>query len=113
MSAQVKIACLGRPFNLGMLYDCRTEKLIPGMKLWSAERLKSVIKTEQPSCENEITTEDTFKSKSSSLSLDANLELSFLSGLVEVEGAAKFLYDKKNFRETISSDSPIQVHHSL
>ncbi len=96
MSAQVKIACLGRPFNLGMLYDCRTEKIIPGMRLWSAEKLKSVSETGQPSCKSIITTEDTFKSKSSSLSLDANLELSFLSGLVKVEGAAKFLHDKKS-----------------
>lgn len=29
-STTIEVAALGRPFNLGMLYDCRQDSLIPG-----------------------------------------------------------------------------------
>ncbi len=31
-SETIELACLGRPFQLGMLYDCRKDLLIPGNK---------------------------------------------------------------------------------
>ena len=39
--------CLGQPFQLGMLYDCRSNALIPGVTLWGSEAL-SVAISEQP-----------------------------------------------------------------
>lgn len=29
-SETIELACLGRPFQLGMLYDCRRDVLVPG-----------------------------------------------------------------------------------
>ena len=29
-AAAVEVAALGRPFSLGMLYDCRSDTLVPG-----------------------------------------------------------------------------------
>lgn len=97
MSTQLKIPCLGRPFNLGMLYDCRTEKLIPGITLWDAKKLKSFSQIKkQPSSSYEIFAEDTIASKSSSLGIEANLKLSLMCGLIQVDGAAKYLKDEKS-----------------
>ncbi|CAL8316875.1 unnamed protein product [Gadus morhua 'NCC'] len=36
----VVLAALGRPFSLGMLYDCRSDSLIPALKLWDREALE-------------------------------------------------------------------------
>ena len=96
MSSQLEIPCLGRPFKLGMLYDCRTDKLIAGLTLWNAKKLESAKHTSQvktPSCLGNPTIEDTIKDKLSSVGADAQLKLSFMSGMVEVDGAVKFLRD--------------------
>lgn len=29
-SGTIEVAALGRPFSLGMLYDCRKDSLVPG-----------------------------------------------------------------------------------
>ncbi len=100
MSSQLQIPCLGRPFNLGMLYNYYTEKLVPGITLWNAEKLKSTKQTtKQPSSSCEIIDEDTIQNKAFSLGIDANLKLSVLSGMVEVEGAAKYMYDQKSSKK--------------
>lgn len=97
MSTQLQIPCLGRPFSLGMLYDCRTEKLIPGITLWDANKLKSFSKKEkQPSSDYEIIAEDKIENKTLSLGVNANLKLSLMCGLVEVDGAANYLNDKRD-----------------
>ena len=97
MCAQpLQLPCLGSPFKLGMLYDCRTNKLIPGMTLWREETLtKFSSTTPQESSKFEIICEDTFQQKALQLEAGADLQLGILSGLVKVEGAAKFLYDHK------------------
>lgn len=96
MSSQLKIPCLGRPFNLGMLYDCHSESLIPGKSLWDSTIIKSALQTTiQPSSNFDIIAEDTIQKKSSSLDIDASLKMSLMGGMVTVGGAAKFLDDKK------------------
>ena len=96
MSSVLKVPCLGRPFNLGMLYDAHSDSIIPGKSLWNATVLKSALQTtQQPSSNFEIIAEDTISKKSSSLGVEANLKLSLLGGMVNVSGAAKYLDDKK------------------
>ena len=97
MSSQLEVPCLGRPFHLGMLYDHCTDKLIPGMTLWNKEKLTSAgLTTNQPACNIDISTDDTFHSKSSSFDIGGKLKLSLLCGMVDVKGAAKFLHDRKS-----------------
>ena len=97
MSSPLKIPCLGRSLNLGMLYDAHSESIIPGKSLWDASILKSAsMTTQQPSSTFEIIAEDTIQKKSSSLAVEADLKLSLMGGMVEVSGAAKFLDDKKS-----------------
>ncbi|XP_038044339.1 uncharacterized protein LOC119719099 [Patiria miniata] len=92
----LELAALGRPMQLGMLYDCRTDRLIPGMTLWDQHVLqKDRDEQPQPSTEFDIMLSDRVDDKASSLNIDASLKASFLGGLVDVQGSANFLYDNK------------------
>ena len=97
MSSQSQIiAALGRPFDLGMLYDRRSEKLILGKTLWSPDHLSQAVTTiTKPYTNSEVLAEDTIDDKASALNIEASLKLSFLGGLVNVQGAAKYLDDRK------------------
>ncbi|XP_074475644.1 neoverrucotoxin subunit alpha-like [Sebastes fasciatus] len=93
------VAALGRPFTLGMLYDGRKDELKPGSTLWNETTLqKNTIRTSHHSSKFEITTSDSIEDKSSLLDVDASLKASFLCGLVEIEGSAKYLNDHKKFK---------------
>uniref|UniRef100_A0A3Q2E7V4 Uncharacterized protein n=1 Tax=Cyprinodon variegatus TaxID=28743 RepID=A0A3Q2E7V4_CYPVA len=74
----VEVAELGRPFGLGILYDCRTDLLVTGKN-------------------SELSTLGhgaTIK-KFSVLDVSGSLQLSFLSGMVEVGGSGNYLKDKE------------------
>ena len=93
----IEMACLGRPFRLGMLYDCRSDKLIPGITLWNDERLRSALDSKaQIGSDFEVIAEDSLESKASKLDISASLKLSFMGGLVQVSGSAKYLDDRKS-----------------
>ncbi|KAJ3581528.1 hypothetical protein NHX12_016549, partial [Muraenolepis orangiensis] len=52
------LAALGRPFSLGMLYDCRNDSLIPAFTLWDREDLeKDAVETSQPNSSFDIVSE--------------------------------------------------------
>ncbi|XP_049455469.1 uncharacterized protein LOC125902864 isoform X1 [Epinephelus fuscoguttatus] len=95
-SGTMEVAALGRPFSLGMLYDCRKDSLVPGMTLWDRDDLRNHI-GERPQSYNdfEIVASESIADKSSALNVEASLKASFLSGLVEVGGSAKYLNDSK------------------
>ena len=97
MSSQSRIIpALGRPFDLGMLYDRRSEKLILGKTLWSPDQLTQAVNTITKPCTNsEVLAEDTIDDKTSALNIEASIKMSFLGGLVNVQGAAKYLDDRK------------------
>ena len=90
------IQALGRPFDLGMLYDRRSEKLILGKTLWSPDHLGQAVSTvTKPYTNSEVLAEDTIEDKTSALNIEASIKLSFLGGLVNLQGAAKYLDDRK------------------
>uniref|UniRef100_A0A4W5L4S9 Fibronectin type-III domain-containing protein n=1 Tax=Hucho hucho TaxID=62062 RepID=A0A4W5L4S9_9TELE len=95
-SETIETAALGRPFQLGMLYDCRRDVLIPGITLWDSEILqKDINVSPQPNTDFKIIASDSSEDKSEALNVSASLEASFLGGLVSVKGSAEFLHDKK------------------
>uniref|UniRef100_A0A8C8F5J3 Fibronectin type-III domain-containing protein n=3 Tax=Oncorhynchus tshawytscha TaxID=74940 RepID=A0A8C8F5J3_ONCTS len=95
-SETIELAALGRPFQLGMLYDCRRDVLIPGITLWDSEMLQKHINVRpQPNTDFKIIASDSSEAKSEALNVSASLEASFLCGLVSVKGSAEFLHDKK------------------
>ncbi|KAF1383193.1 hypothetical protein PFLUV_G00128780 [Perca fluviatilis] len=74
----IEVAALGRPFALGMLYDCRQDSLVPGMTLWDRDNLMSNI-GERPQNYNdfEIVASESIADKSSALNVEASLKASF------------------------------------
>uniref|UniRef100_A0A672YX41 Stonustoxin subunit beta-like n=1 Tax=Sphaeramia orbicularis TaxID=375764 RepID=A0A672YX41_9TELE len=107
------VAALGRPFTLGTFYDARTDKLrllFPsGLMLWDKQTLKDFTTVEsKKSSSYHVLTSDTIDSKSSLLDVQAGLKASFLGGLIEVEGSAKFLNDHKQFKN--QSRVTLQYH---
>ncbi len=73
---KLEMACLGRPFRLGMLYDCRNDMLVPGMTLWNDQTLKDSIQSEsQVGSDFEVIAEDNLESKASKLNVNASLKL--------------------------------------
>ncbi|XP_053186828.1 verrucotoxin subunit beta-like [Scomber japonicus] len=92
----IQMAALGRPFSLGMLYDCRKDSIIPSMTLWDHDELLNHI-GERPQCYNdfEIVASESIEDKSSSLNIDASLKLSVLFGMFEANGSARYLNDYK------------------
>ncbi|KAF1373303.1 hypothetical protein PFLUV_G00259070 [Perca fluviatilis] len=92
------VAALGRPFTLGMLYDARTDELIPGLTMWDDKTLQDKItESSQHSSAFDIAASDSTESKCTLLDVEASLKVSFLGGLIEVEGSAKYLNDQKKF----------------
>ncbi|KAM3592491.1 uncharacterized protein V6R79_019823 [Siganus canaliculatus] len=98
-SSDITMAALGRPFSLGMLYDARREKLIPGFSLFADETLQQYESTNaQRSSEFKVAGSDSIDSKSNSMEIEASLGASFLGGLVDISGSAKYLYDTKKYQ---------------
>uniref|UniRef100_A0A3B3VHT4 B30.2/SPRY domain-containing protein n=1 Tax=Poecilia latipinna TaxID=48699 RepID=A0A3B3VHT4_9TELE len=87
-----QVAALGRPFTLGMLYDANKDQIIPGKNelLYVYYSYNS-----QHSSDFKITSSDSLDTKSSLLDVNASLKASFLGGLIEVGGSAKYLNDEK------------------
>ncbi|XP_034006850.1 uncharacterized protein LOC117498816 [Trematomus bernacchii] len=95
-SGTMEVAALGRPFGLGMLYDCRKDSLVPGMTLWDREDLKKHTGERPQNYNNfDLVASESIADKSSALNVEASLKASFLGGLVEVSGSAKYLNDTK------------------
>ncbi|XP_033505954.2 stonustoxin subunit alpha-like [Epinephelus lanceolatus] len=96
MDKTMEMAALGRPFSLGMLYDCRHEKFIPGLTLWDHDNLVKDIR-ERPQHYNtfDIVASESIEGKSLALNVEASLKVGVYSGLVEVAGSAKYLRDNK------------------
>ena len=91
-----QMPCLGRPFQLGMLYDCRNDHLIPGVTLWNYSTLQKALDSRRhESLQFSVVSEDTIENKTSSLGVEASLKLSLMGGLVDVSGSAKFLDDQR------------------
>ncbi|KAG8141078.1 hypothetical protein E2320_003710 [Naja naja] len=96
----IEIPALGRPFQLGMLYNCRKDALIPGVTLWDYNSLQKHLNVNfQLKTESEIIASDSIDDKASALDMSASLKASFLGGLVEVEGSAKYLHDTKKSKK--------------
>ncbi|XP_051899563.1 uncharacterized protein LOC127585889 [Pristis pectinata] len=96
MNEVKQLATLGRPFQLGMLYDCRSDTLIPGVTLWDLQTLQSNLnRRAQPSTEFHIIASDSMEKKAAALNVSGSLKASLLCGLVEVKGSAKYLNDSK------------------
>ncbi|XP_038134098.1 stonustoxin subunit alpha-like [Cyprinodon tularosa] len=98
-SRAVEVAALGRPFGLGMLYDCRRDLLIPGITLWNNDDLLKNVNERQQNYNNfEINTSETDEKKYSVLDVGGSLKLSYSAGMFDVGGSGNYLKDNKTSR---------------
>ena len=94
-------ACLGRAFQPGMLYDFHKDKLLPGnyKTLWDIESGKEVYSSSLQNLRQQlplVSSDDSFEWKCDQLGVvDLNTKLSLLSGVIDFQGAAKLLCDRK------------------
>ncbi|CAF1046677.1 unnamed protein product [Rotaria sordida] len=95
-NSTLKIMALGRPFQLGILYDYRTDKLIPNISLWNSNLSSEYINCQPLSwnkCQLYVT--DMFTDKADLLGIDNNLKISVLANLIQLSGSAKLINDRK------------------
>ncbi|XP_065442503.1 uncharacterized protein LOC101931834 isoform X2 [Chrysemys picta bellii] len=98
-NAAIEMPALGRPFQLGMLYDCRTDSIIPGITLLDSAALrKDVDMQNQYKTEFQVIASDTIAAKASALQAGESLKASFLCGLLEMTGSAVYLSDTRKSR---------------
>ncbi|KAG8147869.1 hypothetical protein E2320_000009 [Naja naja] len=90
----LRTPALGRPFQLGMLYDCRKDNLIPGVTLWNYKSLQEDLTIKaQPKTESEIIASDSLDDKASALDISASLkslfdrEVSSMEMVKNIEGS--------------------------
>uniref|UniRef100_A0A672P2M2 Uncharacterized protein n=1 Tax=Sinocyclocheilus grahami TaxID=75366 RepID=A0A672P2M2_SINGR len=108
-SEPTQMAALGRPLFPGMLYDCRKDSFIPGVTLWDQKSLsKDLDSHPQLMTDLKFSSSDSLSDKSSLLDVSASLKASFLGGLVEVGGSAKYLRNTKSSNQ----QSRVTMHHS-
>jgi hypothetical protein len=67
----LQLMVLGRPFQLGMLYDIRTDKLISSITLWDPKILQENIQSRDDNRKTsyKISTDDTLEEKSAMLGI--------------------------------------------
>ncbi|XP_060754950.1 verrucotoxin subunit beta-like [Neoarius graeffei] len=90
----IQMAALGRALYPGMLYDCRSDSFIPGVTLWDKQALSNGLDVhDQTKTYVNLAASDSVSEKANLLDVSASLKASFLGGLVEVGGSAKYLTD--------------------
>lgn len=95
-----KVPCFGQPFQLGMLYDCRSHQLVPGPTLWESDILKNAfVSRVSPQSRYEVFTSDSLEDKMAILGVDSNLKFSLMTGLVSPSGTGKFIEDQKSSKK--------------
>ncbi|XP_038843484.1 stonustoxin subunit beta-like, partial [Salvelinus namaycush] len=88
----VVVAALGRPLDLGMLYDCRNDSFCSDVSLWDNSTIASMqLSLPRPLTEVKCIEGDSLQDRFRALDVTTPLRASVLSGLVEVGGAAGYL----------------------
>ena len=92
----IALAAMRPEFQLGSLYDRRTDNPLLGFTLWKEESYKKKAFLSERLASNKqwlTDSENTFSSKVLKLDIEAGLTLSLLGGLIDVKGHAEYLKD--------------------
>ena len=88
-------AALGRPFQLGMLYDCRSDAPVTGLSLWGKKSLEAVQTMSKEYSKVDVIMSDDLDSKTLGINARTEVKLSLLCGMIDVSGSAEFFKDYK------------------
>ncbi|XP_051719643.1 uncharacterized protein LOC127496079 isoform X2 [Ctenopharyngodon idella] len=87
-----EIATLGRPLDLGMLYDCRNDSFTSDGNLWDKHTVTSNrISWPQLKTHLKVLEDDSLQERCKAFEMSPMLRVSALCGLMELNGAAAFL----------------------
>lgn len=89
------IPALGRPFGLGDLYDRKNDVIIQGPKLWNSDEVSRFSQSKTHSTKFEVSSSEKIDDGMSKFDINAQMKMSFLSGMISVSGSASYLKDKK------------------
>ena len=93
-------------FQLGSLYDRRTDNLLSSYALWKEDDIKKKGFFSQRICSSQqwlTDSENTFSSKVRNLDIESGLTLSLLGEMINIKGHAKY------FEDTVSSSNVAKV----
>ncbi len=93
--AKICRAALGRFAKLGDLYDARSDQFLSINALKNSLTDDDIYEEEANNVDVDFIVTDSIKEQFDKLSIDAELSLSILAGLVKLSGSASFLKDQK------------------
>ena len=94
----------GSAITLGSLYDGSKDKLMTSLNLWSPQVVADNILSRHVGYSNtEFRTDEDILNRLDVMGLDAELQLSFMGGLVTVSGGAEYLHDEDHKENTVKS----------
>ncbi|CAG2176270.1 unnamed protein product, partial [Oppiella nova] len=103
-SGPIVVSAVGRVAQLGELYDSREDKFMAISLFNKKLPSTSIISTDNGESKMKVAMLNTYKDKFHTLDITAELKLSILTGLIKLEGSAKFFNDKKqSYRSAKSS----------
>ena len=100
--ALVNQPSLGRTIRLGALYYGSTDRVAVEENLWNEETLKNAYVANAPSSDYDVKISEKNLDRMSNFGLQASLGLSFMGGLINVKGHAKYLTDRKRSTSSVS-----------
>ncbi|XP_028847018.1 uncharacterized protein LOC114796726 [Denticeps clupeoides] len=104
----VEVSALGRPLELGMLYNCCSDSYISGARLWDEDTISSMcLSVPLPDTTVKTISGDSLSERFRALGVATPLRVSFVSGLVEVGGAASYL----NHAPQCEQQERVTLHH--
>ncbi|CAF3819920.1 unnamed protein product [Rotaria sp. Silwood1] len=97
----LKMMALGRPFKIGMLYDYKTDRLIPNMLLWDEKLITNYLTSHSlPSRTYEIHINDNLTELEYLVGIDDNLKLSILTDLTDFPDLSNLIDYCQRIRKT-------------
>ncbi|XP_067865198.1 stonustoxin subunit alpha-like [Heterodontus francisci] len=86
--------------NSVTIFSSESKLTMTGVTLWDLEALQNDLDVRsQPNTEFHIITSDSIEKKASALNVDALMKASFLGGLIEVKGSAKYVNGTKKSKQ--------------
>jgi hypothetical protein len=109
MSREVQRPALGQSAELGSLYDGRTDAFLPLSLLRGAAPTAAIASNDKIESDIKLSFRDSYEEKFYNLNVTPELAASFLSGIVDVDGSAKYLLDNRHSHRILQAS----IHHSM
>jgi hypothetical protein len=109
MSQEIQRPALGQSAELGSLYDSRSDSFLPLSLLSCAAPIAAIVSNDKVEWEIKLSFGDSYEEKFYNLNVTPELAASFLSGIVDVDGSAKYLLDNRRSHRILQAS----IHHSM